>query len=90
MTGKYILSFSDASLKDMRLLGGKGANLGELTSAGFPVPPGFGITSTACEEFLSANSFDSLLRQMIAEVDLSVHQQVEEVTARIRDLPDTG
>jgi pyruvate,water dikinase len=86
MTGKYILSFSDASLKDMRLLGGKGANLGELTSVGFPVPPGFGITSTACEEFLSANSFDSLLRQMIAEVDFRVHQQVEEVTARIRDL----
>ena len=86
MSGAYTLSFSDASLKDLPLLGGKGANLGELSSAGFPVPRGFGIITSAYEEFLSANRFDSLLRQLIAEVDFEEHQQVEEVTTRIRKL----
>ena len=86
MARKYILSFSEASLEDMPLLGGKGANLGELFSAGFPVPRGFGIISTAYEDFLSANQFDSLLRQLIAEIDFRDHQQVEEVTTKIRNL----
>lgn len=86
MAKKYILFFSEASLKDMPLLGGKGANLGELFSAGFPVPQGFGIISTAYEDFLSANQFDSLLRQLIAGIDFTEHQQVEELTTRIREL----
>jgi len=86
MASKYILSFSEASLKDMPLLGGKGANLGELYSAGFPVPPGFGIVSTGYADFLAANHLDSPLRQLVAEVDFRELQQVEEVSSRIRHL----
>lgn len=86
MTGKYILSFAESSLEDMPLLGGKGANLGELFSAGFPVPRGFGIISTAYEDFLSANQFGSLLRQLVAEIDFTQNQQVEELTTKIREL----
>jgi len=86
MTDKYTLSFSEASLADISLLGGKGANLGELCTAGFPVPPGFGITSTAYEGFLSVNQLDSRLRQLVAGIDFSEHKQVEGVTARIREL----
>ncbi len=37
--------FSDVGLTDAGLVGGKGANLGELTRSGFPVPPGFVVTS---------------------------------------------
>ena len=39
--------FSDVGLTDAGLVGGKGANLGELTRSGFPVPPGFVVTSAA-------------------------------------------
>ena len=39
MPEPYILFFHECRLKDVALMGGKGANLGELSAAGFPVPP---------------------------------------------------
>ena len=45
---KYVYDFSEGN-KDMKdLLGGKGANLAEMTNMGLPVPPGFTITTEAC------------------------------------------
>jgi pyruvate,orthophosphate dikinase len=48
----YPFTFGDRSMAD--LLGGKGANLSEMTQMGLPVPPGFTITTQACREFLSS------------------------------------
>jgi pyruvate,orthophosphate dikinase len=49
---KYVYDFSEGN-RDMKdLLGGKGANLAEMTNMGLPVPPGFTITTEACLEFL--------------------------------------
>jgi len=51
---KRVYDFEEGS-KDMRaLLGGKGANLAEMTNLGFRVPPGFIITTSACDEFFEA------------------------------------
>ncbi|HEX5950551.1 MAG TPA: PEP/pyruvate-binding domain-containing protein, partial [Actinomycetota bacterium] len=50
---KYVYDFSEGN-KDMKdLLGGKGANLAEMTNMGLPVPPGFTITTDACLAFLA-------------------------------------
>ena len=50
----YVYDFSQGS-KDMRdLLGGKGANLAEMTTIGLPVPDGFTITTRACLDYLGA------------------------------------
>ena len=50
---KYVYDFSEGN-KDMKdLLGGKGANLAEMTNMGLPVPPGFTITTEACLTFLT-------------------------------------
>ncbi|MFA6098881.1 MAG: PEP/pyruvate-binding domain-containing protein [Patescibacteria group bacterium] len=49
---KNVLPFSKISKKDVRLAGGKGANLGQLVRAKFPVPPGFVVSSTAFESFM--------------------------------------
>ncbi|HEY7478466.1 MAG TPA: pyruvate, phosphate dikinase [Actinomycetota bacterium] len=50
---KYVYDFSEGN-KDMKdLLGGKGANLAEMTNMGLPVPPGFTITTEACLVFLA-------------------------------------
>ena len=50
---KYVYDFSEGN-KDMKdLLGGKGANLAEMTNMGLPVPPGFTITTEACLAFLA-------------------------------------
>ena len=49
---KYVYSFTEGN-KDMKdLLGGKGANLAEMTNLGLPVPPGFTITTDACRSYL--------------------------------------
>ncbi len=47
----YIFSFKDIDSGSLPLVGGKGANLGEMTKAGFPVPDGFCITTTAYRAF---------------------------------------
>ena len=48
---KWIYRFEEGN-KDMKnLLGGKGANIAEMLSAGLPVPPGFTITTEACNEY---------------------------------------
>jgi pyruvate,orthophosphate dikinase len=49
---RYVYDFEQGN-RDMKdLLGGKGANLGEMTNLGLPVPPGFTITTEACNEYL--------------------------------------
>ncbi|BCY07755.1 pyruvate, phosphate dikinase [Actinoplanes sp. L3-i22] len=49
---KFVYDFHEGN-KDLKdLLGGKGANLAEMTNLGLPVPPGFTITTEACQEFL--------------------------------------
>ena len=50
---KYVYDFTEGN-KDLKdLLGGKGANLAEMTNLGFPVPPGFTITTEACRHYLN-------------------------------------
>jgi pyruvate,orthophosphate dikinase len=52
-TTKYVYDFAEGG-KDLKdLLGGKGANLGEMTLLGLPVPPGFTITTQACQAYLA-------------------------------------
>ena len=53
---KYVYDFSEGN-RDMKdLLGGKGANLAEMTNIGLPVPPGFIITTQACRTYLESGS----------------------------------
>jgi pyruvate,orthophosphate dikinase len=53
---KYVYGFTEGN-KDLKdLLGGKGANLAEMTNLGLPVPPGFTITSEACRHYLEHGS----------------------------------
>ena len=51
MTKKWVYLFSEGNSKMKDLLGGKGANLAEMSNAGLPVPPGFTITTEACNVY---------------------------------------
>ena len=54
--GRYVYDFVEGN-KDLNdLLGGKGANLAEMTRIGLPVPPGFTITTDACRAYLGTGS----------------------------------
>ena len=64
---KYVYLFSEGS-KDMRnLLGGKGANLAEMTNLGMPVPQGFTITTEACIKFYDDG--EKINDEILAEID---------------------
>ncbi|WP_367307117.1 pyruvate, phosphate dikinase [Alicyclobacillus acidocaldarius] len=51
LTTRWVYSFDQADPKNRSLLGGKGANLAQMVQWGFPVPPGFTITTEACNEY---------------------------------------
>ena len=51
MSKKYVYLFSEGNGKMRELLGGKGANLAEMTNLGLPVPQGFTITTEACTQY---------------------------------------
>ncbi len=53
-SSKYVFAFEEGDGKDKKLLGGKGANLCEMTQIGLNVPPGFVISTAACLEYLAA------------------------------------
>ena len=64
---KYVYDFSEGN-KDLKdLLGGKGANLAEMTNIGLPVPPGFIITTEACQAYLDTGSEPSEMRDEVTE-----------------------
>lgn len=51
MSKKWVYSFKEGDMSMRNLLGGKGANLAEMTSIGLPVPQGFTITTEACTQY---------------------------------------
>ncbi|MDH3512340.1 MAG: pyruvate, phosphate dikinase [Gammaproteobacteria bacterium] len=66
---KHIYSFSDGDGQDKKLLGGKGANLCEMTQIGLNVPPGFVITTEACLDYLAGDRLpDGLWDEVKAEI----------------------
>ena len=69
---KYVYGFEEGSKEQKFLLGGKGANLAEMTILGLPVPPGFTITTEACNAYMQRdNAFpDGLLDEVAKALDL--------------------
>ncbi|GAA4988250.1 pyruvate, phosphate dikinase [Nonomuraea thailandensis] len=67
MVAKYVYDFTEGNRNLKDLLGGKGANLAEMTNLGLPVPHGFTITTEACRHYLAEGSVPSGLDQEVAE-----------------------
>ncbi|USR79604.1 pyruvate, phosphate dikinase [Arcanobacterium pinnipediorum] len=70
---KYVYNFTEGDKDQKDLLGGKGANLAEMTKLGLPVPPGFTITTETCRYYLGHNSvpeqLDDQVTRAIADVE---------------------
>jgi pyruvate,orthophosphate dikinase len=73
----YLFAEGDKSMRD--LLGGKGANLAEMTNIGLPVPPGFTITTETCNEYLAKGELPGELwkqvQKALAEVEKAMGKQ---------------
>ncbi|HPT74132.1 MAG TPA: PEP/pyruvate-binding domain-containing protein, partial [Methanomassiliicoccaceae archaeon] len=85
-----IISIKDLGVDDIPIAGGKAANLGELTSAGFEVPPGFVLTTESYDYFLESNGLGDLLATVMENLDVSSDEKVQEASVNIRRAFEVG
>ena len=82
---KYVYEFNEGN-KDLKdLLGGKGANLSEMSNLGLPVPPGFVITTEACKTYLDSGAEPAELRDEVTE---HLHSLEEAMGKRVGQADD--
>ncbi len=87
---KFIRWFEELGKEDVPLVGGKGANLGEMTNAGIPVPPGFCVTAEAYKYFVEnvkveeGKTLQEWIMDIIAQTNVDDSKQLQENTAKIR------
>ncbi|MCL0087191.1 pyruvate, phosphate dikinase [Dehalococcoidia bacterium] len=74
---KTVVLFSDAGRNDLSLVGGKGANLGEMTKLGIPVPPGFTISTEVCNFYQHSYQYPEGLEREVMEALRHVEQAME-------------
>ena len=86
MTYKYIKWFDEISKEDIPIVGGKGANLGELTQKGVSVPPGFCITAKAYSDFISKEELGDKIRRKIEGLDIEDSAKLQMRSLEIRDI----
>ena len=78
MANKYCYLFSEGNADMRELLGGKGANLAEMTNIGLPVPQGFTITTEACTQYYENNGISD---EIMAEINEYI-VKMEEITGK--------
>jgi len=81
---RSVVWFSEVGREDLGLVGGKGANLGELVRAGIPVPPGFVVTADTYFRFLQANALEPVIKKELFNLDVQNAKVLNERAARIR------
>jgi len=81
----FLVGLGEDGSTELATVGGKGASLGRLVKAGFPVPPGFVVTTGAYAEFVRANDLEVKIEEILRGLDYGNPDQVEEDTAKIRD-----
>lgn len=82
---RYVFDFTEGGREQKDLLGGKGANLAEMTRLGLPVPPGFTITTDACRWFLLNNQEPANLR---VQVTAALRRLEDQLNRRLGDVHD--
>ena len=82
---RYVYDFADGDRTMADLLGGKGANLAEMTRLGLPVPPGFTVTTEACRAYLGT---DSLPAGLVDEIGQHLRRVEADLGRRFGDPAD--
>jgi pyruvate,water dikinase len=87
---RRIMSIKNLGVNDIPIAGGKAANLGELTSAGFNVPPGFVLTTESYDYYLKNNNLASVLEKALADLDVSSDASLQDASVKIRTAFEEG
>jgi pyruvate,water dikinase len=83
---KAIVWFNEVTKNDVATVGGKGANLGEMTNANIPVPPGFIVTADAYFDFLKKSKLIDKMRHLLEPLDSGDSKQLQQTAAQVKQL----
>lgn len=90
----YVVWFKDLTIKDIPLVGGKNASLGEmyakLTKKGVDIPNGFAITAEGYRHFLRSNGLEEKIKEALQGLDTKEIKNLQEIGKKIRDLVDSA
>jgi len=85
-----VIFFKNIDKHDLPIVGGKGANLGEMTQAGFPVPDGFAVTVESYDKFLELNHLKDEVNDMLKALDRNDPVQLQKVAEKIQRKIERG
>lgn len=83
---KFVYWFKEIGKEDGALVGGKGANLGEIFNLGIPVPPGFIVSSEAYFHFIKENNLNGRIREFLTMADKNRPESFTAVSEKIKKL----
>ena len=83
---KKIVDVNELHVEDIPIVGGKGANLGELTNAGFPVPEAFVLTTASYDYFIKSAKLMDRINEALSGIDRSSDDSLAEASAAIRGM----
>ncbi len=83
---KAIVWFNEVTKKDVPTVGGKGANLGEMTNANIPVPTGFIVTADAYFDFFRKSKVKDKIGNRLRSLDPDNSKQLQQIAAEIKQL----
>ncbi len=83
---RYIKFFKEIHKDDIPSAGGKGANLGEMYNAGFPVPPGFVVTSNAYKDFIEKTGIKEEIKQVLSKINYDDYDSIKKASKEIQTL----
>ena len=86
MSMEYVEFFEELKKEDVDIAGGKGANLGELTQSGIPVPPGFVITSATYQKFLNETGITQEIMDILDALDVNNNKELQESARKIKKI----
>ncbi|KKR30542.1 phosphoenolpyruvate synthase [Candidatus Woesebacteria bacterium RIFCSPHIGHO2_01_FULL_39_32] len=87
MTARPLVTFfKDIDKHDLPSVGGKGANLGEMTQAHFPVPNGFAITVSAYDLFLERNEISKKINEILASIDVNKNDELQAASKKVEHI----
>ena len=78
--------FNEVTKDDVPSVGGKGANLGEMTRANIPVPPGFIITAYAYFDFLQRAKITDKIRELLKPLDANDSKQLQQIAGEVKQV----
>ena len=83
---QHLKFLSDITKKDVSIAGGKGASLGEMYNAGFPIPPGFCITAEAYQKFLMKTGIANKIYSILTNLDVDNNDALQMASKNVQGI----